>query len=65
MLGRSLKSHLRVVRGVLRDLEVLLCDGAVSVQVNGSLQLLSHEKLIGDGLPVSVEPASHVVASNR
>ena len=64
MLGRGLESDLGVVRGVLRDLEVLLCDGAVGIQVHRSIQLLAREKFIGDGLAIGVETAGHIVASN-
>jgi hypothetical protein len=48
----------------LRDLEVLLCDGAVGIQVHGSIELLAREKLIGDCFAIGVEPAGHIVAAN-
>ena len=63
MLGRGLERHLGVIRGVLRDLEVLLGNGAVGKQVHGSIQLFARQKLVGDGLAIGVETAGNVIAA--
>ena len=64
MLGGGLERDLGVGCGILCDFEVLGCDGAVGIQVRGSIQLLSREKLIGNSLAVSVEASGHIVTAN-
>jgi hypothetical protein len=64
MLGRGLEGNLGVFRRVLRNFEVLLSDGAMGIQVRRSIQLLSREKLVGNGLAIGIKPAGHIVAAD-
>ena len=64
MLRRGRQCRLGVILGILRDLEILLRDGAVLKQVHGAIQLLAREEFVGNGLAVSVEASGYVVAAN-
>ena len=63
MLGRGIQGDLCVIFGVLGDFQVLRRNGAMFVEQLGSIQLLSREKLIRDGLAVGVESSRNVVAA--
>ena len=64
MLGRGVERGLGVLFGVLRDFKILQCHGAMFIKVLGSIQLLSREKFVGDGLAIGVEASRNVIAAH-
>ena len=64
MLGRGFHGYFGLVFGVLRDLQIVQCDGAVLVKILGALILSPGENLIRDRHFVSRIAAGDIVASN-
>ncbi len=63
MLGGGVKSGFCIIFGVLRYFQVLLCHGAVFVEVLGSIELFSRKEFISDGLAIGVESSGNVIAA--
>ena len=64
MLGRGFQVNFGFVFRVLRDLQIVQGDGAMVVQILGTLELSARQNLIGDGLAIVGKTAGHIVAAN-